>query len=95
MPWPDNSNYGCTADGDDWALLDAATFGKNECKSLCLQHASNDGCCFVGETLGCYWKGRATAEFDINSNGNNYAITCTTYGESYYVFAPSINVLLV
>ena len=76
--WPNNSNYGCTSDGDNWALLDSTTFGKDECESLCRQHASSDGCCFVGEALGCYWKGGATASQDPNDKW--LAVTCTASG---------------
>ena len=95
MSWPEQPSYGCTAEGDDWALLDAATFEKVQCKSLCLQHASTDGCCFVGERWGCYWKGGAIADTNLNSNEKDFAITCTTYGESSYVFVPSKIILLV
>ena len=88
MSWP-NTTYGCTDNGDDWALLDAATFETSECKSLCLQHASSDGCCFVGDAYGCYWKGGAIAGSNPNSNEKDFAITCTTYGESWEEFVPS------
>ena len=79
--WPNSANNGCTSDGDDWTPLDKTTFGKDECESLCRKHASSDGCCFVGEEFGCYWKGRATASQDPNDK--NFAVTCTASGELY------------
>jgi len=78
--WPNSANNGCTSDGDDWTPLDKTTFGKDECESLCRQHASSDGCCFVGEEFGCYWKGRATASQDPDPNDKNFAVTCTASG---------------
>ena len=76
--WPNNAIYGCSPDGDNWEKLDSTTFGKDECESLCRQHASSDGCCFVGEALGCYWKGGATASQDPNDKW--LAVTCTASG---------------
>ena len=68
--WPNSSYYGCT-EGGDWKLLDRETFETAECESLCLQNASGEGCCFVGDSYGCYWKGGARV-----AKGQNYAVAC-------------------
>ena len=74
--WPNISTYGCTpTPGTTWEKLDSTTFGKDECESLCRQHASSDGCCFVGESWGCYWKGGAFATTEFNAQ--NFAVNCS------------------
>ena len=83
--WPKSSNYGCVNEaGDDWTLLDETTFGTSECKSLCLQHASGDGCCYyVGYNYGCYWKAGSSAI----PGAYGFAITCVSKvpGEFYLI----------
>ena len=74
--WPSAPNYGCSLDeGDDWTLLHDSIFTIAECESLCRQHASGDGCCFVSDAFGCYWKGGATVT--KHPGDNAYAIDCT------------------
>ena len=92
--WPNNSNYGCSSDGDNWAKLDNTTFGKDECEFLCSQHASNEwwsmnGCCYVSQAYGCYWKGGATAI--KHPNGAGLAVTCTASGELYCILTGHIS----
>ena len=70
--WPNFSKYGCK-DGGDWKLLDRATFGTAECEYLCLQYASDEGCCFV-DSDGCYWKEGARVTNDPNDH--SLAVAC-------------------
>ena len=79
--WPSSNKYGCSIDkGGDWTALDEAIFGTAECELLCRQYGTDNGCCFVSDAFGCYWKGGATATND--SGDNALAITCTVSSSS-------------
>ena len=83
--WPDSTNWGCTAEGDDWEPLDTKLYGKARCESLCRQHASSEGCCFVGDAYGCYWKNGATAMFSNDVTEEAFAVACTFSSNSKFL----------
>ena len=73
--WPNSSNYGCNSEkGGDWKHLNNATFGTAECESLCLHHASREGCCLVDDFDGCYWRHEATVS--NKPYDRSLAVTC-------------------
>ena len=79
--WPSSNKYGCSLDeGEDWTVLDEAIFGTAECELLCRQYGTDNGCCFVSDAFGCYWKGGATATNDPGDIA--LAITCTVRSSS-------------
>ena len=71
-----------------WSVLDKATFGTSECKSLCLQHASGDGCCYVSDKNGCFWK--AGAKAITGPTGYGLSITCSSTVSSEFYFILTI-----
>ena len=81
--WPDSSNYGCTLEGDGFLSLDTTIYGAAECESLCRQHASSDGCCFVGDAYGCYWKNGAKVSNEETDDG--FAVACTFSSKSKFL----------
>ena len=91
--WPLSSNYGCSNSGGDWKRLKADSgltmvYEPFECQRLCLQYASSgeewmelvsygNGCCFVNDHYGCYWKSGSTAV----SGGSGLAVNSIVYSE--------------
>jgi len=74
--WPTSGYHGCSG-GDDWKLLHKGFLFGSECKSLCLQQASGDGCCYVSDK-GCYWKGGASSVVSSScSDGRCLSIECS------------------
>lgn len=68
--------YGCSSSNNGvWTMLSETTVGTAECESLCREFASDDGCCFVKDSKGCWWKNAETAGVTL---GFGKAITCTS-----------------
>ena len=88
--WPDSSNYGCTAEGDDWVRLDKREDGRAKCESLCRQNASSEGCCFVSGDYGCFWKNGAKPIISNDENEETFAVACTFSSESKFLSILSI-----
>ena len=91
-PWPTSGYHGCSG-GDGWKLLDKATVDASMCESLCLQHASGDGCCYVSGS-GCYWNGGATyASSNSCSDGHCLSMECSvaTCRKFYFMLSIQMN----
>ena len=75
--WPTSFDYGChNEEGDDLALLGGSINSTDECEFLCLQNASDEGCCSVSPGDECYWKGGDTVT-KTTSNNSSLAVACT------------------
>ena len=75
--WPSSFDYECqNEEGDDWTLLSDSINTTDECELLCLQNASDVGCCSVSPGDECYWKGGATVAKAIGDN-SSLAVACT------------------
>ena len=57
----------------------------DECELLCLQNASDVGCCSLSSRDECYWKGGATITKTKGDN-NSLAVACT-YTEPGMVYS--------
>lgn len=70
--------YGCFSNNNNalsWTLLDEKQEGTAECELLCRAHASDDGCCYVKDGEGCWWKNAAVAG---PGYGSGKAVRCTS-----------------
>ena len=75
--WHTSIGYGCqNNEGDEWTLLSDSINLTDECEFLCLQNASDAGCCSVSNGDECYWKGGATVTETAGKN-NSLAVACT------------------
>ena len=77
--WPASNEYGCTDIGENWKLLDSSmtVFQGEYCQNLCLQE-QQDGCCFLNNEHGCYWKG---GDYVSNMAGDDaIAVRCSSPG---------------
>jgi hypothetical protein len=76
--WPTSENFGCTVDGDSWKALDSSldTSRTSACEKLC-SGQGRDGCCFLRNGLGCYWKGGAKVSSD---DDDNISVECKSAG---------------
>ena len=83
--WPKSLHFGCSK-GGTWISLSKTTFGTEECESLCLQYASREGCCFVGDKYGCYWKSGATVYINplYKASNDGLAVACTNSSRSKF-----------
>ena len=85
--WPKSKSYGCSNSGGEWKQLKkdwgTMVYEPLECQRLCLDYASRgkawielasygNGCCFVSDSYGCYWKSGSTVQ--LASGGNSLAI---------------------
>ena len=94
-PWPSIAKYGCgKGDTWEWTVLDKTTLGTSDCKNLCLQHASGDGCCYVSDKNGCFWK--AGAKAITGPTGHGLSITCfpTVSSEFYFILSIQLKCLM-
>ena len=86
------ATWGCTDTGDDWTYIyDPGPPPDNEsCQDYCRSNSENaygeneNGCCFNGDYLGCYWKKGATAKHggvtppdEYNKGSTGSAVTCS------------------
>ena len=84
-PWPEYASNCDYKLGLEWELLDDNTFETSECESLCIQHASVDGCCRIDDGRTCYWRAGSIAKMDKPKDSGLIAVTCVTQvsGEYY------------
>ena len=77
--WPTSKKFGCTSDGNSYKSLDNSldTSKTSACEQLCIEQ-QEDGCCFLGNGLGCYWKGGARVSND--SDDTNITVNCSIAG---------------
>ena len=77
--WPTSEHYGCTADGDSWTSLDSSldTSETSACEELCIGQGE-DGCCYLGNGYGCYWKGGAGVSSD--DGDTSISVKCISAG---------------
>ena len=54
------------------------------CESLCLQYASKEGCCLVGDAFGCYWRDGATVVVDERTDAFADAVACKFVSKSKF-----------
>ena len=88
-PWPEYKSNCKPANGqgEEWKQLDEDTKVTSECESLCMQHASGDGCCNLDNKYGCYWRPGSIAIMDKETDG--ISVTCVTQvsGEYYLILS--------
>ena len=79
--WPESEIYGCLADGDSWKSLDSSmdTSKTSACEELCMAQFE-DGCCFLGNAYGCWWKGGAGVSSD--DSDTSISVKCISAGTS-------------
>ena len=61
----------------DGNLTEAHT---TQCTQLC-QRMGEEGCCYLSDDDGCYWKGGAHVMDDPN---NGLSVNCTVTGNNYF-----------
>ena len=79
--WPKNQIYGCSSKGD-WKILKSniSISDYTKCEKLCLLELQ-DGCCFLNNGSGCYWKPGAIAVAGLDS----LSVTCSKRGRGYII----------
>ena len=87
-PWPESEGYGCTGGSTKniWKNLNAtmSVSQKAECEMLCKEQ-KEDGCCFLKDRTGCYWRKNALAHKKLPNLGysdltTGLSITCMNGG---------------
>ena len=63
-------------------------FQREYCQNLCLQE-KQDGCCFLNNEHGCYWKG---GDYVSDMAGDDaIAVRCSSPGQSLYIYALNVD----
>ena len=82
--WPDSPTFGCTDGGENYTSLHK-TIGIADtanCEYLC-QNKGEDGCCYLHDTDGCYWKASAEVATDT---GSGIASKCSDTSNPCIIF---------
>lgn len=79
--WPTSGKFGCTEDGDSWKSLDSSmdTSRTSACETLCIGQG-RDGCCSLGDGIGCYWKGGAKVSSYMYDSKTSISVNCKSAG---------------
>ena len=79
--WPETTGWGCLY-GGDWTELDRSMGISQtaDCELLCHQQNSN-GCCYLSDSSGCYWKTSATVSTSESTQG--LAVACVMPGIAF------------
>ena len=74
--WPTNAAYGCTASGGGWVSMNDSLRESDFiiCEKMCSSQGTN-GCCYLSNAYGCYWK--QDAEVSQGASDNGLAVTCS------------------
>ena len=86
-PWPSKSSKNaCTSSGGDYiALNKGLDISKTmECEKLCKRQKSN-GCCYLSDTAGCYWKPGAISHRNYDGGGAESTTVTCHQGNQYLV----------
>ena len=76
--WPTSGSTTCTGSSRLKPLNRTMSISDtNNCQALCIKEIKEKtrGCCYLGETLGCFWREGGYAE-KIASTKNQMAVTC-------------------
>ena len=85
--WPSKlRKIACTSSGGDYIALNRGTDISNtmECEKLCKRQKSN-GCCYLSDTAGCYWKPGAISHRNYDGGGAESTTVTCHQGNQYLV----------